>query len=230
MSFLLTNSPGGLPFPAKGARDCVGMTEETRRKCLEPFFTTKGERGTGLGLAMGYGMVQRHRAQIEIVSEPGKGTTMSLIFPAAATSASADKSTATRRPIRDLRILVIDDDPRVLKSFQRILEADGHLVSVADGGQSGIDTFIAATERGEPFALVISDLGMPHVDGSKVAAAIKAASPDTPVVLLTGWGHGMRSENDLPPHVDHLLSKPPDVEDLRWAIERLTAEHAIGAA
>ena len=73
--------------------------------------------------------------------------------------------------------------------------------------------------------LLSSDLGMPHVDGSKVAAAIKAASPGTPVVLVTGWGHGMRSENDLPPHVDRLLSKPPDVEDLRRAIAGLTAEH-----
>src|SRR5579862_8182159 len=61
----------------------VGMDEETRSRCLEPFFTTKGERGTGLGLAMVYGTVQRHGGQIEIASEPDKGTTVSLIFPVA---------------------------------------------------------------------------------------------------------------------------------------------------
>jgi signal transduction histidine kinase/ActR/RegA family two-component response regulator len=203
----------------------VGMTEETQRKCLQPFFTTKGERGTGLGLAMVYGMVQRHRGEIEIQSEPCKGTTVSLIFPAAAaTCPSTAQHAAPPRSAQSLRILVVDDDPRILKAFRRMLEADGHRVTVADGGQAGIDTFIAADQRGEHFALVISDLGMPYVDGRKVAAAIKAASPVTPIVLLTGWGHGMRAENDLPSHVDRLLSKPPDVEDLRKAVAELTAE------
>ena len=62
----------------------VGMSEDTRRRCLEPFYTTKGERGTGLGLAMVYGMVQRHSASLEIDSEQGKGTTMRLVFTATA--------------------------------------------------------------------------------------------------------------------------------------------------
>jgi CheY-like chemotaxis protein len=167
----------------------VGMTEDTRRECLQPFYTTKGERGTGLGLAMVYGMVQRHRAEIEIQSEPHQGSTISLIFPvAAATSASAAPYAAPAPPAQSLRILVVDDDPRVSKSLRRILEADGHRVTVADGGQAGIDTFAAAAERGEPFALVLADIGMPYVDGRKVAAAIKAASPITPIVLVTGWG------------------------------------------
>ena len=202
----------------------IGMTEETRRKCLEPFFTTKGERGTGLGLAMVYGMVQRHRADIEIDSAPGKGATVSLIFPgAAATHAPADQHGAPSAPVPSLPILVVDDDPRILKSLRRILEADGHRVTVADGGQAGIDAFIAARRRGEPFALVILDLGMPYVDGRKAAASIKAASPVTPIVLVTGWGHGMRVESDLPAHVDRLLSKPPDMEQLRKTIMKLTA-------
>jgi signal transduction histidine kinase/ActR/RegA family two-component response regulator len=205
----------------------VGMTQETQRKCLQPFFTTKGERGTGLGLAMVYGMVQRHRGEIEIQSEPCKGTTVSLIFPAvAATCPSTAQHATPPRSAQSLRILVVDDDLRVLKAFRRMLEADGHRVTVADGGQAGIDAFIAADQRGEHFALVISDLGMPYVDGRKVAAAIKAASPVTPIVLLTGWGHGMRAENDFPSHVDRLLSKPPDVEDLRKAVAELTAEPA----
>jgi DNA-binding response OmpR family regulator len=117
----------------------------------------------------------------------------------------------------------VDDDPRILKSLRRILEADGHRVTVADGGQAGIDAFIAAGRRGEPFALVILDLGMPYVDGRKAAASIKAASPVTPIVLVTGWGHGMRVESDLPAHVDRLLSKPPDMEQLRKTIMKLTA-------
>jgi CheY-like chemotaxis protein len=116
----------------------------------------------------------------------------------------------------------VDDDPRALKSLRRILEVDGHQVTVADGGQAGIDSFIAAGQRGEPFAVVLSDLGMPYVDGREVAAAIKATSPDTPIVLVTGWSHTMRADDNLPLHVDYVLSKPPDVKDLRRAIVELT--------
>jgi signal transduction histidine kinase/ActR/RegA family two-component response regulator len=201
----------------------VGMSEETRRKCLEPFFTTKGERGTGLGLAMVYGMVQRHLAEIEIESEPGKGTTFSLIFAAAAAMPAADQDAAARRPAQSLRILWVDDDARTGKALQKVLEMDGHQVTAADGGQAGIDTFIAAAERGEPFTVVLADIGMPYVDGRKVAAAIKAASPQTPIVLVTGWGQTMRADDVLPLHVDRLLGKPPDIAELRSVLAELTA-------
>lgn len=216
------------PAPIKCVRVEVrdtgtGMSEEVQRKCLEPFFTTKGQRGTGLGLAMVYGMIQRHEAEIEIESEPEKGTTMRLTFPACADESSTGRHPAVPEPSQSARILVVDDDMRVSKSLRRVLEADGHRVTVADGGQAGIDTFMAATVRGEAFSMVISDLGMPHIDGRRVAAAVKAASPKTPIVLLTGWGHSMRENGDLP-HVDHLLSKPPDVDELRRAISKLTAD------
>lgn len=202
----------------------IGMTEEVRGKCLEPFFTTKGQHGTGLGLAMVYGMIQRHEAEIEIFSSPGKGTTLRLTFPACAAEVLTGQRTPVPSPANSARILVVDDDKRVSKSLRRVLEADGHRVTVADGGQAGIDTFLAATGRGESFSVVISDLGMPHIDGRRVAAAVKAASPKTPIVLLTGWGYSMRENGDLPSHVDHLLSKPPDVNELRLAISRLTAD------
>ncbi len=203
----------------------VGMTEEVRRKCMEPFFTTKGERGTGLGLAMVYGVVQRHGAQIEIDSTPRTGTTISLIFPATvAERALVEPRTVSSQPLQSLRILVVDDDARVLSAMRKILEGDGHSVTVADGGQAGIDAFIAAARHGEPFAVVISDLGMPYIDGRKVAAAVKGESPWTPVLLVTGWGYGMRADSDYPAHVDRLLSKPTRVEELRQALAELTAE------
>jgi CheY-like chemotaxis protein len=101
------------------------------------------------------------------------------------------------------------------------LEPDGHRVTVADGGQAGIDVFNVAAARGEP--VVLADIGMPYVDGRKVAAAIKAASPSTPVVLVTGWVHGIRGDDVLPPHVDRLVGKPPDVADLRRMLAELTA-------
>jgi CheY-like chemotaxis protein len=197
----------------------IGMNEDTRRRCLEPFYTTKGERGTGLGLAMVYGVIKRHNADIEIISAERKGTTMRLIFPvapASATTTTADPAsfTVTKR----LRLLIVDDDPLLIKSLRDTLETDGHVVTTANGGQPGIDAFRSARDCGELFAAVITDLGMPYVDGRRVAAAIKNMSPTTPVIMLTGWGQRLVAEGDVPPHVDKVLNKPPKLRDLREAL------------
>jgi len=197
----------------------VGMDEDTRRRCLEPFFTTKGERGTGLGLAMVYGIARRHNADIEIESAPGKGTTLRLNFPVPATPVAEPGKPAAAFivPTRQ-RILVVDDDPLLIKSLRDTLETDGHLVVVATGGQDGIAAFRAACASTEPFAAVITDLGMPYVDGRQVASAVKNLSPATPVILLTGWGQRLVAEGDIPPHVDRVLNKPPKLRELREAL------------
>ena len=196
----------------------VGMDEDTRRRCLEPFFTTKGERGTGLGLAMVYGALQRHSADLEIESAVGRGTTVRFRFaiPTSPLSAAVVSSTGTVGP--PLSILVIDDDPLVLRSLRETLHADGHTVTTADGGQAGIDAFRAAQAQGAPFPVVITDLGMPYVDGRKVSNAIKTAAPQTVVLLLTGWGQRLVTDGDVPPHVDRVLSKPPKLRELREAL------------
>jgi PAS domain S-box-containing protein len=206
----------------------VGMDEHARSRCLEPFFTTKGERGTGLGLAMVYGMVQRHGAEVAIDSEPGKGTTVRLIFAVPATSLSPrGQAPATPRSAQRLRILIIDDDPQLLQSLGNVLEDDGHAIVAADGGQAGIESFHAAERREERFAAVITDLGMPYVDGRQVASAIKTASPRTPVILLTGWGHRLLAENEAPEHVDRVLSKPPRLAELRMALAELAGARTL---
>ena len=216
----------GVSSPGKVALEVVdtgvGMNEETRRRCLEPFFTTKGERGTGLGLAMVYGIVQRHGAEIEIDSAPGQGTTIRLLFPLhQAQGNPGGGPTEPSRVLLRLRVLVIDDDPILIKSLRDTLSIDGHDIVVAKGGQAGIDAFQAALDAGQPFEIVVTDLGMPYVDGRKVAAAIKAASPTTPIVLLTGWGERMVADGDVPPHVDCVLAKPPKLGQLRAAFASL---------
>jgi len=200
----------------------VGMDEDTRRRCLEPFFTTKGERGTGLGLAMVYGMIQRHSAELDIESAAGVGTTVRLSFPAHTSSAVSTQQEGNL-PVagRRLRILLVDDDPLLIKSLQDTLQEDGHQIAATHGGQAGIDAFAAALKRGEGLDVVITDLGMPYVDGRKVAASIKMLSATTPVILLTGWGQRLIAANDIPPHVDKLLSKPPRLHELRAALAEL---------
>jgi PAS domain S-box-containing protein len=199
----------------------IGMNEDTRRRCLEPFFTTKGTRGTGLGLAMVYGVAQRHGANLEIESEPGKGTLMRMSFAIAQTAAVPVGSSPQPPPAAPLRILIVDDDPLLLKSLRDALETDGHEVVSANGGKAGIETFVESHAEGRPFPVVITDLGMPHVDGRKVASTIKGSTPETLVLMLTGWGRRLVAEGDVPPGVDQVLSKPPKLIELRAALARL---------
>jgi signal transduction histidine kinase len=205
----------------------IGMDDETRRRCLEPFFTTKGDRGTGLGLAMVYGMAQRHRAKLEIDSELGTGTTIRLGFPIGAQPLASTRRLRTLQvPTRSLRILVVDDDPALIKSLRSTLQEEGHQVKTADGGQAGIDAFRDAQHIQEPFDVVITDLGMPYVDGRQVVDSVRAASPDTPIILLTGWGQHVATDNERLPQVDRLLGKPPRLRELRAALAEVTSRSA----
>jgi PAS domain S-box-containing protein len=196
----------------------VGMDEATRQRCLEPFFTTKGEAGSGLGLAMVYGVVQRHGADLEIVSAPGEGTTIRLTFAAADAPTAPMASDAIAGPIVRMRLLLIDDDPILLRSLGDVLAADGHAITSAGDGHAGLAAFHDALRDGKPFDAVITDLGMPKLDGRRVAQAIKEASPQTPVLLLTGWGERLMAEEEMPAHIDRVLSKPPKLRELRAAL------------
>ncbi len=199
----------------------IGMDEQTRRRCLEPFFTTKGERGTGLGLAMVYGVVRRHGADIQVQSTPGDGTRFMLTFPLARSGQHvASPSEEVPNPVvAPLRILLIDDDPLVLAPLKEILESDGHEVMSADDPRRGIELFRSAQTH-RPFHVVITDLGMPHLDGRAVARAVKQASANTPVILLTGWGRRSDAGAQPTPDVDHILGKPPKVRELRAVLAR----------
>lgn len=199
----------------------VGMDEETRRRCLEPFFSTKGRRGTGLGLAMVYGVMERHEGQIEVDSEPGRGTTVRLIFPITVLAAAAQGADPEEQPPGPLRILCVDDEPLVRELVKELLERDGHTVDLADGGAAGIEAFRTACDRGQPFHVVITDLGMPYVDGREVVAAVKRQSPRTPVILLTGWGAFLKEEGAASIPSDGVLSKPPHFQEIRALLRKV---------
>jgi CheY-like chemotaxis protein len=171
---------------------------------------------------MVYGVVQRHNASIEIDSAPGRGTTISLLFPLPVTEvllpAVADLGPRPRAP---LHLLVIDDDAVLLRSLCQTLQHDGHTVVACGGGRAGIDAFLAARLAGQPFAAVITDLGMPQVDGAQVAREIKAVSPATAVFLLTGWGQHPEVESGALAPFDRVLNKPPKLRELREALATL---------
>jgi PAS domain S-box-containing protein len=207
----------------------TGMDEETRQHCLEPFYTTKGERGTGLGLAMVYGMTQRHHAELQIDSTPGIGTTVRVLFavdPSGGESVAKYPTQGAQLPAMNL--LVIDDDALIAESLYEVLRRDGHQVTTRDNGQAGIDAFMEAVSQMKPFDAVITDLGMPRVDGRRVATAVKTLAPDTTVILLTGWGQRLLDDHEVPAHVDRVLGKPPKMEELRRALTELVAPRLAG--
>jgi signal transduction histidine kinase len=203
----------------------IGMDEKTRQRCLEPFFSTKAQLGgTGLGLAMVYGMTQRHDGTIEIDSALGYGTCIRLTFPIRIkTSQAGQDSQPQLKQNRSLRILCIDDDVQVRQLLNDCLTHFNHQVMVASGGKQGMELFRAAMLKNQPYEVVITDLGMPDIDGHHVARTIKAESPNTPVIMMTGWGETMREEGETAPEVDAVIGKPPHMQELNDLLLRITA-------
>ncbi|HXR03829.1 MAG TPA: ATP-binding protein [Verrucomicrobiae bacterium] len=203
----------------------VGMDEKTRQHCLEPFFSTKATRGgTGLGLAMVYGMMQRHEGNIEIESAPGRGTCIRLTFPVRENVPSATVAPASpANHKRSLRILCIDDESQIQELLKNCLTTLDHKVTTASTGKQGVEMFRAAMRKKQPYETVITDLGMPDVDGHQVARTIKAESPATPVIMMTGWGTIMKDDGELVAGVDAVVGKPPRIRELNELILRLTS-------
>lgn len=193
----------------------TGMSEATIRRCMEPFFTTKGDRGTGLGLAMVHGILKRHDANISIKSKLGHGTNFCLTFPKSKEQVSPDLQDAAQRKITPMRLLLIDDDPYVLESLILVLELDGHKITGTTNAKEGLKIFKAALAAGDPFETVVTDLGMPELDGNQVSRAIKSASASTPVILLTGWGQRLGGGRDKEVEADFVLAKPPQLAKMR---------------
>jgi len=189
----------------------AGMTDEVRRRCLEPFFTTKGERGTGLGLAMAYGIIQRHRGTFDIESQPGRGATFRIRLPARSPRSTAARPSSASTPSRPLRVLVVDDEPLMRQVMSECLVGDGHAVETAPNGRQALERF----ESGR-FDVVVTDRAMPEMNGLELAAAIKQTALRKPVVImLSGFGDELDTAEGPPPGVDFVVGKPVTLEKLR---------------
>lgn len=198
----------------------TGMTEEVRQRCLEPFFSTKGDKGTGLGLAMVTGIIRRHLGEVDIDSELGRGTTFRLTFPRQE-EAAAQFSTSAPVSMRPLRILFADDDQHLREIVSQQLEAEGHTVIATKDGAEALELF---TPGG--FDVVLTDLSMPRMNGHQLASAVKKADRDVPVIMITGFGAMLLPEDGKPEDIDVLLSKPVTFGGLTSAIQQVARQPA----
>jgi CheY-like chemotaxis protein len=115
---------------------------------------------------------------------------------------------------RSLRILYIDDEPKLREMMHDVLELNHHQVTVAASGREGLEMFRSNLQGSEPYEIVITDFGMPEMDGRHVARALRAESPLTPIVMLTGWGKMMKADGETVPEVDAVVGKPPHMQEL----------------
>ncbi|MGB8356896.1 MAG: response regulator [Chthoniobacteraceae bacterium] len=215
----------------------TGMTEETRRHCLEPFFTTKGDHGTGLGLSTTYGIVRRHEGIIRLDSQVNHGSRFTILLPigksventGAVPSENATPATgqatgaeskphidsAADQPASPLRVLVVDDQPDICNVMRSYLEKDAHTVETASDGCEALEKF-----QKERFDIVITDRAMPRMNGDQLAVAIKQIAPSEKIILLTAYSAPTET---FSPDIDLLIDKPPSLQKIRQAINRVMA-------
>jgi signal transduction histidine kinase/CheY-like chemotaxis protein len=183
----------------------AGMSDDVRQRALDPFFTTKGPKSTGLGLSVTYGIIQRHNGTLEIDSAPGRGTTVHITLPAARRVVGAPgPSTPTPATPAQLRVLLVDDEPNVRSALADILGMSGHTAFQAAGGREAL----AWLEAGQPVDLVLTDLGMPGLTGADVARAIRSRWPHLRIGLMTGWDETEGLVGEANAVVDFVIAKP----------------------
>ncbi len=196
----------------------VGMSEDTRRWALEPFFTTKGPKSTGLGLSVAYGTIQRYGGTLKIDSAESQGTTVTVSLPVGLEKKPPQPGADLEPAPKGLRVLVIDDEPDVRAILAEMLAADGHRVLQAGGGREGLDLLAS----GHEVDVVLTDLGMPEMSGADAALAIRDRWPLLPVGLVTGWGEGEVTPEERQ-HARFVIHKPFDQILLRQALSGIAS-------
>jgi len=193
----------------------TGMGTEVQRRIFEPFFTTKGKSGNGLGLAMCYGIVSRHRGTIQLQSQMGKGTTFTVRIPMDLPTGVSVPASSERRSVIPAKILIIDDDEEMRSVLSDILTQSGCQVENAGSGAEGLRNFSPSK-----YDIVISDLGMEGMTGWEIARRVKESSPATAVALITGWGSQLEERVIRERGVDFVVSKPFRIDEVKRLVNQ----------
>lgn len=195
----------------------VGMSDRVRQRIFEPLYTTKGERGTGMGLAVSYGIIQEHEGTISVTSHLGEGTSFRITFPFADEPHEETSTKIVPRGGRNARVLVVDDEEMVRSILLKLLSLKGHdVVPVASASEA-----LTLLEK-EDFDIIFTDLGMPEMNGRQFASAVREQGRDVPIVLLSGDTEVGEADET----VNAVLAKPFKIDELETAIQDLLSSRA----
>jgi PAS domain S-box-containing protein len=221
---LITGAQNGERLSLRFADTGLGMTDDVRERIFEPFYTTKGANGTGLGLAVSYSIINRHNGQINVESETNRGTTFEIDLPAAVPTSVSVVQQQAQAETHTLNILVVDDEQFVRETLADMLLALGHHVTVASGGREALESLANADVE-----LVFTDLSMPEMDGWEVAREIRRRWPLMSIVLVTGYGKGtdvIDGDQDL---FNGFIAKPFDFSQIMETIAKATEGQRLEA-
>jgi len=190
----------------------TGMGPEVKQRLFDPFFTTKGKAGTGMGLAVSFGIIRRHEGTIDVESEPGRGTTFKISLPKVANPAA---TTSVQSPHSEIlpsedkvRVLVVDDETHVRDVLIEALEVEGCEVISAQSGEIALALFDQYQGR---FDAVFTDIGMPEMSGWELVTEIRQRSKTVPLAIVSGWADAISVETRNAVNADWVIAKPFDI-------------------
>jgi PAS domain S-box-containing protein len=198
----------------------TGMEEEVRERIFEPFYTTKGVNGTGLGLSVSYGIIERHDGTISVSSKLGEGTTFHIDLPFDDSSQQMIAANdATVNAPASLSVLVVDDEEVVRETLAEMLADLDHKVVTAQSGRDAVEKIGI-----DDFDIVFTDLAMPEMDGWETAREIRKQKPELPVVLVTGYGATAQPPSGEVDLVAGIIGKPFDFDQVTGTIARVLTQ------
>ena len=209
----------------------TGMGPEVKQRLFDPFFTTKGKAGTGMGLAVSFGIIRRHEGSIEVDSEPGRGTTFKISLPkVSATTSTIDDTQAadSATPASDdkVRVLVVDDETHVREVLIEALEAEGCDVVSAQSGEIALALY---DQHQGKFDGIFTDIGMPDMSGWELVTEIRERSKTVPIAIISGWADAISVQTKNAVKADWVVAKPFDINKISEIAQEISQRKSTQA-